>query len=73
MSRAAVKTPRPYRRREDVITEVEFLLADRSPASISDALGYARPANVARVLYRAGRPDLARPFNVGQGAARRAA
>lgn len=63
---------RPYRRRDDVVLEVEHLLTDRSAASITTALGYTRPGSVARAMYRAGRPDLARPFNAADFALRAA-
>lgn len=64
---------RPYRRGEDVLSEVEFLLGQRSPDAIATALGYTRPSSTARALYRAGRPDLARPFNNADWRTRHAA
>ncbi|MCG7430645.1 hypothetical protein [Dermacoccus nishinomiyaensis] len=39
---------------------------------ITLALGYASPGCVARALYRAGRPDLARPFTTADNARRAA-
>lgn len=54
---------RPYWRAIDLIAEVEFLLTDRSPHDIARCLGYTSPGCVARAMYRAGRADLARPFN----------
>ena len=64
---------RVLRRREHVVAEVEFLLTDRSPDDVAAALGYAGPGSIARALYRAGRPDLARPFNNADWQAHRAA
>ena len=47
----------------DVVEEVEFLLGTDSPESIAHRLGYSTGDNLARVLYRAERPELALHFN----------
>ena len=47
--------------REEVVEEVEFLLLPRGAEGTAAALGMT-PAAIARACYRAGRPDLARPF-----------
>jgi hypothetical protein len=54
--------PRTTRARGDVVEVVAELLAQREDAGrICERIGMT-PSAVARVCYRAGRPDLARPF-----------
>lgn len=52
-----------------VIEDVEFLIGTDSTSSIAGRLGYANPKNLSRVLYRAGRPDLAARFGNDEGPA----
>ncbi len=46
----------------EVIEEVEFLRGTDTPGNIATRLGYSSPKNLAKVLHRAGRHDLASPF-----------
>lgn len=57
---------------QEVAEEVEVLLRSRGPAEVVEALDVSA-ANLARTLYRAGRPDLGRPFGNIVAAERRAA
>lgn len=55
-------TPRTLERRAALVEDVEWLLdSDETPSTIAARYGIAS-ASVARALYRAGRPDLARRF-----------
>lgn len=50
---------------DEIVSEVEALLATRpDAAAVLRAMGGVAPATVARRMRRAGRADLARPFDV---------
>ena len=59
---AARKGRRTRQPREEVVEEVEFLLLPRGAEGTAAALGMT-PSAIARACRRAGRADLARPFD----------
>lgn len=61
--------PERQRRRDQVLEELDLLLGTDAPASIARRLGYSSPKNLARVLHRWGRPDLAQRFDTVSAAA----
>jgi hypothetical protein len=48
--------------RDELVEDVEHLLGYDRPLRIVERVG-STPSAVARALHRAGRPDLARPFD----------
>ena len=56
-------------RQEIVVGEVEHLIGTRTPQAIAEAVGYAKADNLARALYRWGRPDLAKVIDSKAAAA----